>query len=393
MPEVNTRHALTYAHQLTQDQGLRVRELKKAGRHIFGYMCCSVPLELFTALDIVPYRILGNMHEPITRADAHLENNMCSFVRSCFDLSLKGKYDFLDGLVGVHSCDSIQRVYDVWNYCHGYKYKYSHFIDMPHAVTLASKAFYTVQLDVFKHSLESYVGRTMSNADLRRAIDLHNENRRLLRQLYDLRKQDPPLILGSEVTKVLLAGMFLPIQEYSQLIHEVTAVVTSRRERPPKGGARIFLYGSMIDDTALIEMVEGAGANVVIDDCCTGTRTFWQNVEITPNPLDGLTVRYLDGIPCPRTFRDLTGSHEDDIENRFRYIGEFIHDFGVDAVILSIIRFCDVHELDAPDVRDYLRNRGLPVLHLTDAYDSGASGQLRTRVQAFLEMAGMKGGA
>ncbi|MFA4837602.1 MAG: 2-hydroxyacyl-CoA dehydratase family protein [Dehalococcoidia bacterium] len=393
MSVTKVHKGLAYAHELAGDRGLRARELKAGGKKIVGHFCCSVPLELFTALDIVPYRILGNIHEPITKADAHLEASMCAFVRSCLDLSLKGKYDLLDGFVGIHACDSIQRVYDIWNYCHGPdKYKYAHFIDMPHVVRPGSLVFFKKQIEFFKKSLEAYAGRTMSNADLTRAIKLHNENHRLLRKLYDLRKEDPPLVSGSEVMEVTLAGMSIPVQEYNQLVNDVIAEVTARKPQLPKGGTRILVYGTLMDDTTLTKVVENAGGHVVIDDSCTGTRAFWHDVVITDDPLDGLAKHYLDDIPCPRTYRDFTGSHHDDVENRFHYLNDFVTDFKVNGVILSIVRFCDLKECDAPDIRDYLQELGLPVLHLGDAYDSTASGQLRTRVEAFLEMTNMERG-
>lgn len=386
---------LAYASQITSDRELRARELKASGTQIIGYFCCSVPLEFFTAVGIVPYRILGNIHEPISRADAYLETSMCAFVRSCLDLSLKGKYDLLDGMVGIHACDSIQRVYDVWNYCHrSDNYKYTHFIDMPHVVRPASIIFFKKQLGFFKKSLEVYTGKAISDADLVKAIQLHNENRKLLRRLYDLRKNDPPLLSGSEAVEVTLAGMSLPVQEYNKLLEEVIAEVVGRKPQWPTGGSRILVYGTLMDDTTLTELVESAGGHVVIDDSCTGSRTFWHDVQITADPLDGLAKHYLDDIPCPRTYRDFEGSHRDDIEARFRYLGELAKDFGVDGAILSIVRFCDLKECDAPDIRDYLQGKlGLPVLHLGDAYDSTASGQLKTRVQAFLEMTEMSRGS
>ncbi len=113
-----------------QDYGGRVRELKQQGKQIIGYLCAYVPLEIIYAAGFIPFRIKGNVSEPITRGDVNMETIVCPLVRSCFDLSVKEKYNFLDGLVIPHACDSICRTYDIWKYTLGLPY--SHFINMPH---------------------------------------------------------------------------------------------------------------------------------------------------------------------------------------------------------------------------------------------------------------------
>lgn len=384
--KITAAKGLAAAHELTEDRQKRLKELKAEGKKIIGYFCCSaVPVEFFTALGLVPQRIMGNAQEPISKADAYLETMMCPFIRSCVDLSFKGQYDLLDGLVGAHTCDSMQRIFDIWKYYH--HPGYSHFVDMPHVVRPAALKFYKKQLDAFKKSLEVYAGKEMSLADLVRAIKLHNENRELLRKLYDLRKQEPPLISGAEVIEVVLAGVVLPVEEHSKLVKEVITEVTARKQ-PRKHGARVLIVGSEINDVTFIKLVESCNANVVMDDLCTGSRSFWHDVELTADPLDGLVGRYLEKTPCPRTFRDFPGSSQKDIENRFRYIKEFCRDFKVNAAILYIMRFCDTHELDAPDIKAYLESMGLPVLHLEDDYSASTTGQLKTRVEAFLELLG-----
>lgn len=92
------------------------------------------------------------------------------------------------------------------------------------------------------------------------------------------------------------------------------------------------------------------------------------------------------GIPCPRTYIPQAETRQEDLENRFGYLRSFITEFKVNGAIFYIIRYCDTYELDAPDVRDYLKEQGIPVLVLEDEYNLATIGQLRTRIQAFLEM-------
>lgn len=109
--------------------GLHARELKAKGHKFLGYLCALTPLEIISALGFIPFRIKGNVHEPISKADAHMETIVCPLVRSCFDMTLKRNYEFLDGLVLPHACDSICRTYDTWKYTSDLPY--SHFLNVP----------------------------------------------------------------------------------------------------------------------------------------------------------------------------------------------------------------------------------------------------------------------
>lgn len=372
------------AKEIYQNQGKRAKELKGEGKKIVGYFCCYPPVELMTALDLIPYRIIGSVREPLTRVDAYLETIMCPYIRSCFDLALKGNYNFLDGLVVPHTCDNVQRIYDIWRYY--LKPAYAHFINVPHMMHPASLEFFKKELENFQRSLEELAGTEISPKSLADAIQLHNESRALLRQLYQFRKPNPPLLSGVEVIQLLVAGMSLPVKEYHELLREVIIEVKARERRPQGKEARILVYGSEIDDIAFINLVEECGATVVMDDLCTTTRQFWHEVEMNGNPLDDLAERYLMRIVCPRTYKPREGTHQEDLENRFGYLKEYAKEFGVDGIIMYIIRFCDTHEFDIPDVREYLESQGLPVLHIEDDYRVSNVGQLRTRIEAFLEI-------
>lgn len=377
---------LARAEELYQKRDQRAWELKRAGKKIIGYFCCYPPIELLTAADIMPYRITGSSGEPISQADSYLETIMCPFVRSAFDLALKGKYDFLDGIVVPHSCDTVERIYNIWRYYKNPPYR--HYINVPHMDHPSSLEFFTAELSSFKKSLETYTGEQISNAKLQEAIALHNHNRALVRGLYDFRKDDPPLVSGSEIVKLVLASMSLPVAEANGMLEAATHEIKGRPPRGKKGAPRLMVYGSEIDDTAFIGLIEECGADVVMDDTCIGSRYYWADVETNKDPLQALSTRYLQKVVCPRTYRTYPGSHDADLSNRFGYLLDYVRDFKVNGVILYVLRFCDTHEFDLPNVRDYLEKQGLPVLALESDYSVATVGQLKTRVQAFLEIIG-----
>jgi benzoyl-CoA reductase/2-hydroxyglutaryl-CoA dehydratase subunit BcrC/BadD/HgdB len=329
-----------------------------------------------TALDLVPYRIQGGAGRPIRDADQYLETIMCPYVRSCFDLAMGGEYAFLSGIVIPHTCDAMHRIYDTWMYY--VKPSFGHCLTVPHMTHRASFEFFEAELEGLKRNLERFAGRSASEGDLQDAIGLHNRSRALLRELYELRKSDPPLVSGVEVTQVLVAGMTIPVQEFIALLEGVLAEVRSRKPDADKR-PRLFISGSEVDDASLVRLAEECGAWVVMDDVCTGSRAFWLDVDASKGAISGLAQRYLGGLTCPCTYRDGKAAE------RFGYLERYVRDWGAQGALLYTIRFCDTYQLDAPEIMEYMRSLGLPVLYLEDDYIKPPLAQWKTRIEAFLE--------
>jgi len=385
------KKGLTRVREIYQDRTQRAKELKAEGKQVMGYFCLYPVLEMLTALDLVPYRIFGDMREPITRADACLPTVVCPFIRSCLDLGLKGKYDFLDGVVMCHSCEVGEKTAHIWRtYLNP---SYFHFIDTPHTMHEAAQEQFKEQLKGFKKSLESFTGKELPSERLEEAIRAHNQQRALVRELYSLMKPDPPLISGTETLQVMVALTGIPVEEGNELLRQVISEVKERKDGPEKKPARLLVWGSIIDDVALIEMIENAGAEVVMDDTCVGSRAYFDDVELTDDPLEGLAYRYLVEIKCPRTFREAVygetkKEHMADLESRFGYLKDYAKEWNVKGVILQSLRYCDIHGYEVPGLKDYLDHIGLPNIYLEWDYSKAALAPLRTRVEAFLEVIG-----
>ncbi len=388
MPVEGAGGGLAVVDKYYQDYGTRARELKKQGKKIIGYLCAFVPLEMITAAGFVPFRIKGDVNEPITKADTEMETIVCPLVRSCFDMALKGNYEFLDGIVIPHACDSICRTYDIWKYT--LNLPYSHLINMPHGTDDSSLNFYKALLSTFRTSLSKFAGRDISDQELAQAVTLYNQNRARVRELYQLRKPSPPLISGAELTKVLIAAMSLPVEESIKVLGDVIEEVKQRGGVPARKPARIMVIGAQVDNVAFIDLVEDSGAWVVADDLCPGGRESLADVDVTDDPIDGIAERYLRKIKCGRTYRERKGSHEEYLEERFGHMSRMIEDFRVDGVVLYIYKYCDPFGFEVPQIKSYIESKGTPVLYLEDEYSMSTIGRLRTRIQAFLELIGFK---
>jgi len=367
--------------------GLRAKELKGEGKQFIGYACSLVPLEIITASGCIPFRVRGSVHEPITRGDTLLETIVCPYYRSIFDLSVKGKYDFLSGMVIPHGCDSMVRSFSAWSY--GLPFSYFHFVNIPSVCDESSFEFFDSELGAFKKSLEKFTGKAITEEHLRQAIRVHNENRDKVRALYELRKTDPPLISGTELTMTLTAGSSLPIEESNDLFDQVLTGVKGRKNSPLKKGPRIFIDGACLDNIELIKLVEELGGNVVADTICNGARDHLPKTDVGGDSIEALSRRYLGKVNCPKTYRaNKAGTFEGDIANRFGDIGTYAREFKADGAILYVYKYCDPFGFEVPARKAYYQSLNLPLLHLEDIYSAGTMGQLRTRVQAFLEMIG-----
>jgi benzoyl-CoA reductase subunit C len=368
-----------------QDYGQRARELTREGKKVIGYICSFVPVELITAAGCVPFRIRGDIGEPITKGDTLLETIVCPFIRSCFDLAVKGRYDFLSGIVIPHGCDSMTRSYSVWSY--SLDLPYSHFINIPSVVKESSYPFFYEVLGTYKKSLEEFVGREIKSDEIKHAISLHNRYRDKIRAIYDYRKSDPPMISGVELTKILTIGTSIPVDEANALLDEVLETLSQRKDPPLKQGPRIMIDGACLDNIELVKILEESGANVVADTLCNGTRDSFPLVDESDDPINALAHRYLDKINCPKTYRDNpSDSFEKDIHSRFGDIGKFAREFNIDGAVLYVYIYCDPFGFEVPARKAYYDSIHIPLLYLETQYSTGTIGQLKTRIEAFLEM-------
>ncbi len=386
----NEVSGLPRVRAVIENRPSRVKELKEEGKKIIGYLCSYVPLEILTALNIVPYRIFGDMGEPVTMVDDILPTSYCPLMRSCLDLAIKGKYDFLDGIVGVHSCDPQEKTSYVWRSFLEYDFFYH--IDMPATTHEWSLEMYKGILSDFIEAGESYTKVKFSIEKFRDSIRLFNDQRALVRALYDLRKESPPLISGSNTIETIKAVQSLPVEEGNELLGEVIDDV-KLKDKSSDNGLRILVLSSSIDDISVIQIIEKLGAHVVIDDNCIGSRAYFSDVKLTGDPLESLAQRYL-GLPCPRTFIEAVvgearKDNNADLETRFNYLGDLIKEWKVDGVVIFLPRFCDPFGYDLRGLKDYLELLDTPHIFLEHDYTRGSLAPLTTRCQAFLETFGI----
>jgi len=345
-----------------------------ANTRAVGWTCNYVPEEIIYAANLLPYRVTGHVESTTPLADQHLQPNVCGFARSCLDKALRGGYSFLQGMVLAHTCDTFCKMCDIWR--DQVRPPFLFQLNTPHRIDAGAQEFYARELRSFKEALSNYFGVEITDQDIKKAIDIYNENRLLLKKVSSLRKADLPKITGTQMIQLLLVGMMMPKAENNELLRKLIADLETSSNDIKRPGVRLMISGGPLDDTTSVEIIEEYGARVVYEDVCTGGRYYWNQVETgIEDPYFALAKHYLTKVSCPCM-------HPGD---RFDHIEEIIKEYKVDGVIFYSPKFCDTHLHSIPSLEDALDLMKIPSLVLETDHTATALGQLRTRIQAFIE--------
>ncbi|KJS30618.1 MAG: hypothetical protein VR64_15500 [Desulfatitalea sp. BRH_c12] len=357
-------------------RGYAVDWKQKSGAKVVGHFCSYTPQELLVAAGALPYRILGSGAD-IVHADGYLQSYCCSLVRGGLEDALAGRLAFLEGAVFPHTCDSIQRLSDIWRMNAGFDFHAD--IIMPVKLDTASAAEYmTAVLARFKADVEKGLGVTISDTMLHEAIHICNRVRHSLEQLYALRRQNPQAICGSDLHAVFKAALVMDRRELADALEALVTVLKTVPANEKPVGKRLVLSGGLCSMPDIYQVVEASGGHVVWDDFCTGARYFEGMVDTSGDPLQALAQRYLQRVVCPAKHAGIYA--------RGQYLLDKVKESHADGVIFLYLKFCDPHGFDYPYMKAMLDDCAIPSLMFEVEDQLSAEGQLRTRCEAFLEM-------
>lgn len=341
------------------------------GRRAMGYTCTYVPEEIIHAAGFVPVRVRTTPQVP-THADAHVQSYTCALCRSALDQLLRGELRFLAGMVFAHTCDTMQALSDLWAINVEPGTGWVETVMVPtNLASPSARPYLIAELERFRAHLAGHSGRPISDAALQASIALHNEKRRLLGRLHALRDR----LTAAEFYSVVDAGAKMPPELYVPLLAELVEHLENIPSRP--GSPRVVLVGAVLDDPALLDVLDELGAQVADDDLCTGTRSFAELVAEVGDPIAALANRALMRLPCPVKYQPELP--------RGAHLRQRVEEAQADGVIFVLPKFCDPHAFDYALVKPELEAAGVPLLHL-ETEQTPAAEQIRTRVQAFLEM-------
>lgn len=371
MQEVGRLSALEQLRRVVENRHEYAQDWqRRTGGKVVGYLCAYVPEEVLYAADVLPVRMLGE-HQLQDLTDPHIFGMFCAYCRDVLGQGLLGKYHYLNGITLAHVCAHISQTYDSWR--RHIPTELGHLLWMPSQVqSEGALPFFLGQVESFQQSVEQWLGRPVSEAALQQAIAVYNQNRQLLRTLYEYRKEQRPRLSGRSAMEVVIASTVMDKTEHSRLLDQLLA-----EPGHPQDGVRLMVVGSENSDIELVGLMESLGAVVVIEDNCLGNRYFWNDTLPDGDPRAAIARRYLDKLPCPLL----------DSANRRRgeYLLELAREYRAEGVVFLRQKFCDPHGWEQPVLQSLFEGAGLPCLSLELDFTVPA-GQYRTRIEAFLEL-------
>ncbi|HOW80968.1 MAG TPA: 2-hydroxyacyl-CoA dehydratase family protein [Spirochaetota bacterium] len=354
-----------------------LKEARLAGKRVIGYFCSYIPVELIHAAGFVPYRMRAVGSAGTDLADAYYAPLNCSFVRHCFDRALRGDFGFLDGVVFMNGCDHTRRMYDNWRYSKTGP-EFLHMFFAPHVMGGNAAGAFRESMANLKKALEKSFGVTIADDNLRNSIRLYNRMRGLLLALDERRKMKSPPVSGSEMLGIVMAVTAVPVEDACALLEEVIAFIDGRGDSH-SGDVRIIMLAGCMEEADHLRLYEDSGGVIVSDAFCFGTRLYGRALDENIDPAVALAAGYLGSeISCPRMM--------DDFPRRIEWVARKAGEYSADAVVVEKLKFCDMWGWEIERLRRESKKGVIPpVLAIEREYLGGASGQVRTRIQAFFE--------
>ncbi len=360
--------------EAVRDSRERLAALASGGRKALGYFCTYTPIEFIHAAGFVPVRILGG-GIPIERAASLTPTFICPYLRQALEEALRGEYDFLSGVVQGYTCDVACGLINIWELnVPGELY---HTVPLPYQDSPEARRYFRHALGELGEKLAGIGGR-LTDESLAASLDLYGNIRRRSLDLYRLRSQGRLALSAADLLTVVQAGLLTPPEEYLPMLEDFVAAAEVL-PHGSKGGVPVLVSGSVIDEPRVLEVLEASGARVVGDDLCTGLRAFSPPTGRGENPTDRLMDRHFRRFPCPARMK---------AQERAPLLVDLAKGSRAKGVIFLLQKFCTPHLADLPVVVEALKTEGVRGL-IVEMEETGLNeGQLRTRVESFLEMLG-----
>jgi benzoyl-CoA reductase/2-hydroxyglutaryl-CoA dehydratase subunit BcrC/BadD/HgdB len=350
---------------------------KGEGKKFVGVIDHYIPEEIIEAAGMLPFHVSGTWSSITPLAAVYRPANSCRYCSHVLESILSGEVDFLDALIGTDWDDDTRRLVDVLQALG--KPLVAPLVHVPHQADERGYRFFArvLRKDVIE-KLEEIGEMKITDSALRAAVALYSEMRLLLRQVYEFRKREVPPLSGKEYLGLTMAAMVMPKRIYVQELRSLMAYIETRKCHVSNKRPRVLVASDRLDNPAYLDLIEEAGCLIAMDDLDTGSRYFWKQVELDySDPVYSLAKGYLNRLPCPRMF------HWD---RQVEQVIAWVKEFRIDGIINFPQIYSYPRILLSPFFSEVLRKEGIPATTVTREYHLSNVGQIRTRVQAFLEM-------
>ncbi|HEX2988568.1 MAG TPA: double-cubane-cluster-containing anaerobic reductase [Chloroflexota bacterium] len=367
--------------------GIRVRELRehaKAGGKVVATYCVFVPEEITVAAGAINVGLCAGAQFSVPIAEGVLPRNTCPLIKSSFGFKLGRTCPYVQSshlVVGETTCDGKKKMFELLN-----EHQPVYVMEVPNTKTERGRTLWRGEVAAFRDVIEELTGTRITPEALSGAIQLVNARRLALQRLYRTRQADPVPISGKDALVAPQVSFYDDPARDAQMVNALCDELEQRVARNegvfPAGTPRILVSGSpmAIPNWKLHHILETSGAAVVCEESCTGTRAFSDLTGETgtslDEQLDDIADRYMK-INCA-----CFTPNDERVEDIIRLAREY----RADGVVHYNLQFCHTYAHEAAKVQAALAKEGIPLLRVETDYSDADTAQLRTRVEAFLEM-------
>ena len=380
------KHLIEFENLLQEANNDLIQQAKKDGNKVLGYTCDHIPEVLLNLPGCVSTRMRAPRTGSLDIATYYMSSYLCGYSKALVERGIEGGFNFLDALIGSESCSEMNRCYEhfeVLNLVNNPDFFVSiadvPFKIMPHTVKHFKQQLQTKLLD----RLHDVYGIDISDDAMRKAVEQHNEVCRLITEIGEYRKEDNPRITGYEFHVINLVSYVCPKYLIIDKLRETAEELKTRKPDEKKNyRARVVVVGSELDDPDFTKLFEESGALVVADRYCFGSLPGREEIKLTDDGdvLEQIILHYMNTSQCPRYM-----SH-DKVAGRKEYVKHLVEEYHAEGVVYEQLKFCEYWGYERALASHIITNDyGIPSVCVDRQYTANASGQLRTRIQAFVE--------
>ena len=384
------KHLIFFEDLLQDANNALVQAACADGRHALAYNCSYIPEVLLDVEGCFSVRLRAPRCTNPDLATYYMTNRSCPYSKSILERAFEGGYNFIDALLGQECCTTMNRMEQYFDYCKLIPKEkfFTSFIDMPLKKTAWHAGYFRRQIEQkIIEPLGRVYGVDFSEEKLRAAIEQHNEVCRIITEIGDMRKLPNPPVTGYEFHVIQLVSLTCPKDLILPYLRETLEEIKSREPEPKfPFRARVMVAGSEIDDPDFTKLLEGCGAYVVADRYCFGSIPGREEIIVKPDEdiLQAIADHYIQTNQCPRAMGP------ENVVARKQFLYKIAQEYGAEGVIVENMKFCEYWGYERAQAAQWMRDGfslpgTLPVCQIEKDYTNAATGQLRTRFQAFVE--------
>lgn len=380
------KYLIEFENLLQEANNELVQQAKADGKLALGYTCYHVPEVLLNLPGCFSTRLRAPRTGSMDIATYYMSSYLCGYSKALVERGIEGGYQYLNALIGSETCSEMNRAYEHFEMLHlvdNDKF-FVAIPDIPFKIAPHTIKHYKDQIKVkVLDKLHDVYGVDISEDAMRKAVEEHNEVCRLITEIGEYRKEDNPRITGYEFHIICLVSYVCPKYLIIDKLRETAEELKTREpDAKSKYRARICVVGSEMDDPDFTKLFEDSGALVVADRFCFGSLPGREEIKLTEggDVLEDIILHYMETSQCPRYMSS------DKTEGRKSYVAQLCKDYKAEGVVYEQLKFCEYWGYERALASQVITtDYGIPSVTVDRQYTANASGQLRTRIQAFVE--------